>query len=143
LKRLILALAFLIPVTIHSEPVPEVSFSGKDLRCLELNIHFEARGEPILGQKAVALVTVNRAKSGKFPNDICKVVYQKFQFSWTHTHPNHKHVKVDPKITLLAIETLSNKYKDFTRGALYFHNTSVESFNRREVTRIGNHIFYI
>jgi N-acetylmuramoyl-L-alanine amidase len=128
---------------LYSEEVPEQLFSQQDVRCLELNIHHEARGEPLAGKKAVALVTLNRAKSGKFPSDVCSVVYQKYQFSWTAYVPKNTKLKVDPHITEIAIAALSNKYKDFTRGALYFHNGTVESFKRREVTRIGNHIFYI
>lgn len=127
---------------LYSEEVPEPPFSQDDVRCMELNIHHEARGESLAGKKAVALVTINRFKSKKFPNDICSVVFQKYQFSWTATVNKNTKLKVDPKITEIAIDALSNKYKDLTRGALYFHNMTVESFKRKEVARIGNHIFY-
>ena len=39
-------------------------------------LYFEARGESHLGQIAVAQVIVNRARSGYFPNSICRVVWQ-------------------------------------------------------------------
>lgn len=63
---------------------------NKQLECLARNIYHEAGGEPFEGKVAVAQVTINRAESGDFPNDICKVVYQKnivyekvlCQFSW-------------------------------------------------------------
>ena len=62
----------------------------KQLDCLAKNIYHEAKGEPFEGKVAVAQVTINRAASGQFPSDICKVVYQKnvvydkvlCQFSW-------------------------------------------------------------
>jgi spore germination cell wall hydrolase CwlJ-like protein len=51
------------------------------LLCLALNVYFEARGEPIQGQYAVAHVTLNRVKENK--SDICSEVFKKNQFSWT------------------------------------------------------------
>lgn len=45
-------------------------------KCLATAIYFEARGEPITGQIAVAQVVLNRAFSGFYPRDICGVVYQ-------------------------------------------------------------------
>ncbi len=50
---------------------------ARQLRCLTQNIYWEAASEPFEGKVAVAQVTLNRANSGKFPNDICAVVYQK------------------------------------------------------------------
>ena len=50
-------------------------FSTKqDTTCLALNIYFEARDQTVKGQMAVALVTINRVTSKRFPNTICKVV---------------------------------------------------------------------
>ena len=45
-------------------------------KCLATAIYYEARGEPITGQIAVAQVILNRAFSGFYPRDICGVVYQ-------------------------------------------------------------------
>ncbi len=45
-------------------------------KCLANAIYFEARGEPVRGQIAVAQVVMNRAFSGYYPNDVCGVVYQ-------------------------------------------------------------------
>ncbi len=39
-------------------------------------VYFEARGEPLRGQEAVAQVVMNRVFSGRYPNDVCGVVYQ-------------------------------------------------------------------
>ena len=50
---------------------------NKQLECLARNIYYEAKGEPFEGKVAVAQVTINRMESGLFPNDLCKVVYQK------------------------------------------------------------------
>ncbi|NGR07255.1 cell wall hydrolase [bacterium SGD-2] len=48
----------------------------KELECLARAIYFEARGEPVKGQEAVALVIMNRVKSKHYPNTVCGVVYQ-------------------------------------------------------------------
>lgn len=56
----------------------------KEVRCLALNIYFEARGEPTDGQFAVGLVTMNRVQSPRYPDSVCEVVWQPRQFSWTH-----------------------------------------------------------
>jgi hypothetical protein len=45
-------------------------------KCLAEAIYFEARGEAVRGQMAVAQVILNRAFSGKYPNTVCGVVYQ-------------------------------------------------------------------
>jgi len=65
---------------------------NKQVDCLAKNIYHEAASESYEGKLAVAQVTMNRVNSGKFPSDICSVVYQKTtdqnlktvcQFSWT------------------------------------------------------------
>src|SRR5271169_1473055 len=45
-------------------------------KCLADAVYFEARGEVMKGQEAVAQVIVNRVFSGYYPHDVCGVVYQ-------------------------------------------------------------------
>jgi spore germination cell wall hydrolase CwlJ-like protein len=49
---------------------------AKEEKCLAEVIYFEARGEAVRGQIAVAQVVMNRVFSGKYPNTVCGVVYQ-------------------------------------------------------------------
>ncbi|HEY0328119.1 MAG TPA: cell wall hydrolase [Rhodopseudomonas sp.] len=49
---------------------------AKHEKCLTDAIYFEARGEAVRGQIAVAQVVLNRAFSGFYPNNVCGVVYQ-------------------------------------------------------------------
>ncbi len=49
---------------------------AKSIKCLTEAIYFEARGEPVRGQIAVAQVVMNRVFSGYYPNTVCGVVYQ-------------------------------------------------------------------
>ena len=53
-----------------------------EMRCLAGAVYFEARGEPLAGQLAVAQVIVNRTEDGRFPRSYCGVVAQPGQFSF-------------------------------------------------------------
>ena len=53
-----------------------------ETNCLATAVYFEARGESVEGQLAVARVVMNRAASGKYPTDWCSVVKQPAQFSF-------------------------------------------------------------
>jgi Cell Wall Hydrolase len=61
-------------------PAERLGLTGKALvkaeQCLANAVYFEARGEPVRGQIAVAQVVMNRVFSGYYPNDVCGVVYQ-------------------------------------------------------------------
>lgn len=59
-------------------------FTEEDVHCLQQNIYFEARNQSILGQRAVAWVTLNRMADDRYPDTVCGVVWQPKQFSWTH-----------------------------------------------------------
>ena len=138
MKWLVVLLLF-VSFNINDFPVPVVNhFHIKELRCLELNLHYEARGESISGIKAVAHVTVNRTKSGKFPSSVCKVIKQAGQFDWVG---RSEKIKVSRKIRGAAYSVLIDKEADHTNGALYFTNKSVQ-LNKKIVAKIDNHIFY-
>src|SRR5579885_1777609 len=49
---------------------------AEDLECLAENVYFEARGEPLEGQFAVAEVTLNRTEARNFPHTVCGVVHE-------------------------------------------------------------------
>lgn len=58
------------------EKLPEKVVDTQQMNCLAINIYHEARGETVEGKFAVGHVTMNRVNSNRFPNSICKVVYQ-------------------------------------------------------------------
>lgn len=113
--------------------------------CLALNVYFEARGEPIQGQYAVAHVTLNRVQENN--SDVCTEVFKPNQFSWTkHTYkiPSKK-----DKSWLLSQEVAHKaiSMKDTTGGALFFHSKNcrkIPSITRNKIPtrKIGDHIFY-
>jgi hypothetical protein len=63
-----------------TSPAERLALAGKPRikaeKCLADAVYFEARGEPLLGQMAVAQVVMNRVFSGYYPNNVCGVVYQ-------------------------------------------------------------------
>lgn len=77
-------LAALLSITISHQAVPDRTFvhESKQIHCLAETIYHEARGESFEGQRAVAAVVLNRTLDDNFPDTICKVVYQRNQFSW-------------------------------------------------------------
>lgn len=121
--------------------------SRDEAECLALNIFHEARGESLKGQVAVAMVTLNRVKSGKYPNTICAVVYQKAQFSWTlGKRKRVKDWKAYNTVLALTHNILRGKIKhDITKGATFYHTKQVKpywSYDMKKVVVIGQHIFY-
>lgn len=119
-----------------------------DLRCLASAVYYEARGESIEGQLAVAQVILNRAASSRWPSGICKVVYQRGQFSYTFdgrpdfpATPN-AHWK---RAEAIAIIAAAGTWQDVTRQALFFHASYVSPgwrHKKEETRRIGRHVFY-
>jgi len=123
--------------------------SEENLYCLAQNIYFEARGESNIGQEAVAWVTINRVFSEDFPNDICSVVWQSGQFSWTNDgksdRPRDQEAWNHAQFIARWVLENYNTGIDPTEGSIYFHADYSKpywrnSFNR--VVQIDSHIFY-
>jgi hypothetical protein len=125
------------------------------LDCLARNIYHEAGYEPFEGKVAVAQVTINRAESGQFPSDICKVVYQKnvvyekvlCQFSWYCQGPSALKPMNGPVYTEsmeVAKKVLLEGFRlPDLKNALYFHGDYVKpGWGKKPVAKIGRHIFY-
>lgn len=138
------------PLIWRSELVTELD--PKQLKCLSDNIYYEARGEPVEGQIAVAQVTLNRVRQGRWGNTVCDVVYYKrnsvCQFSWVcmpRANPNQKQYVKSKEI---AERTASYLYTDVQykyNAALHFHSNKVQpKWHKRlnKVKQTGNHIFY-
>ena len=134
-----LALALLLGfggVNTWSEDLPKVNLS--ELNCLAKNIYHEARGEPVEGQLAVALVTLNRAET----SSVCKVVYQRKQFSWT-TRPKKINNKNEwNNSNQIAYQATVDRDK-YNFSATHYHADYVKpNWRLKRVTKIGKHIFY-
>jgi len=127
----------------------------RQLACLAQNIYYEAGSEPFEGKVAVAQVTLNRVESGQFPDDVCKVIYQKnivynkvlCQFSW---YCEGK-AGIKPKNSVAYEQSMEAAKKVLLEGfrlpslesALYYHADYVNpKWGKQQVAKIGRHIFY-
>ena len=119
-----------------------------ELQCLAGAIYFEARGEPISGQLAVAQVVINRAESRTFPSSYCGVVYQRAQFSFVRggSMPRIKTGSAAWKRAKAIARIAHQGLWDSEAGdALYFHAHYVKpSWSRRKtaLAQIDTHVFY-
>lgn len=127
----------------------------RQLSCLARNIYYEAGSEPFEGKVAVAQVTLNRMESGKFPDDVCQVIYQKnvfyervvCQFSWycdreATVRPIHKG-NYDESMEAAKKVLLEGFRLPSIKTALYYHADYVNpGWNKERVAKIGRHIFY-
>ena len=118
--------------------------------CLATAVYFEARGESLDGQLAVARVVMNRASSGKYPPDWCSVVKQPWQFSFVNPHTG-QFPAIDTgsaawaRAQGIARVAISNVVPSLEPDVLWYHATYVApSWGHRlsMVERIGAHIFY-
>ena len=127
-----------------------VDYGNQDAEqdCLAKAIYFEARGEALEGQLAVAEVILNRAASGLYPSTICGVVTQPAQFSFIR---GGKFPSLDKSSPLwhrsLAIAEIARKRlaSQVAPNVLWYHASYVAPSWGRRLTRfaqIGTHIFY-
>jgi N-acetylmuramoyl-L-alanine amidase len=128
----------------------------RDLTCLARNIYFEARGEPMAGQYAVAEVTLNRVASRHFPNNVCDVVHEQRwdsirkryvgAFSWTELDTSRKPGGVAWKRAIKAASAVYDRHEaPRVDDALFYHARYIEprwAKTKKPIAKIGKHIFY-
>lgn len=164
LSTILLISIFVQVTTKKLENLRETKFTDSDittavreqqLECLAHNIYHEAAMEPFEGKVAVAQVTLNRAASSKFPNDICKVVHQRnivydkviCQFSWyceTSTKAKPIYAAAYKESYEVAKKVLLEGFrlKGLT-DAMYYHASYISpNWNKQQIAKIGKHIFY-
>ncbi len=129
------------------------------LLCLATAVYFEARGEPTVGQVAVAAVVMNRVEDRRFPNDVCSVVKQgplyrsgapvrhKCQFSFYCDGKSDKMRDKAAKLRATRISelVLSRTIMDPTEGSTFYHADYVLpswASTKSRVVQINQHVFY-
>lgn len=174
MRKLIIILLAVVPLTFFTSFGLKDAMSDqlKDLPpeeaidCLARAIYFESKSEGFPGQLAVGMVVLNRTQDPRYPEDVCKVVYQGklgttqdareqrvrvCQFSWACDGLSDK--PKYPKLWANAVEvahivySMYNAGYDITKGATHFHATHVNPAWRNDsnITRVGQidrHIFY-
>jgi len=116
-------------------------FSDSDIKLMANAVYGESRGEPYIGQVAVAGVILNRVGSSAFPNTISGVIFEPGAFT----------AVADGQIWLTPNETAKKAVKDAiagwdpSGGAIYYFNpntaTSAWIWSRPQIKKIGSHIF--
>lgn len=158
IKRALAVILCLCSYTVYGD-------EDSEIECLAKNIYFEARGENVTGQFAVAQVTLNRVESDKFPDSICGVVYQakmrpswkdptkiiparyQCQFSWYCDGVSDEITDWPSYEKAMRVASISmyGRFEDVTNGALFYHRLDVDPhWNKNMVfkTKIGAHKFY-
>ncbi|WP_249116742.1 cell wall hydrolase [Ciceribacter sp. L1K23] len=134
--------------------LPAEVFSAKEQQCLASGIYFEARGETVKGQAAVAQVILNRVRNPAYPDTICGVVYQnedwrnRCQFSFAcdniKDRVNSKyHWKIAREVALAV--TAGKIWLNEVGSATHYHAVYVRpgwARTMKKVGRIGLHVFY-
>lgn len=145
--------------------VPEVEYTrawlldqpeakgGSDWQCLTQALYFEARGESLRGQFAVAEVILNRVDSSRFPNTVCGVIHQgtgrRYQCQFTYTCDGYPERVTERdawrQVGKVARAMLDGAARPLTHGATHYHTRAVKpSWSRRfaRTAAIGVHYFY-
>lgn len=126
---------------------------GAQWQCLAEALYFEARGESLKGQIAVAEVILNRVESKRFPNTVCGVIRQgtgrKYACQFTYTcdgHPEHiREPGSFKRVGKVARMMLDGAPRKLSGGATFYHTTAVNPRWARKfqrTARLGVHLFY-
>lgn len=142
------------PMEIHYERAwlmsQPLAGGSTEWQCLTRAIYFEARGESLRGQFAVAEVILNRRDSGRYPSSVCGVVDQRTrttcQFSFVCdgvTRMSDSRARgIAGQIARLMLDGAP---RQLTKGATHFHTTRVQpAWSRKfpQTAAIGSHLFY-
>lgn len=121
---------------------------SEQMRCLAGAVYFEARGEPLAGQLAVAQVIINRTEDGRFPRSYCGVVAQPGQFSFMRGRrmPAIREGSAAWE-RAVAVAHIADKglWESEAEGAVFFHARYVKpgwTRNKTRLAQIDTHIFY-
>lgn len=120
-----------------------VRASRNDIMLLARLVYSEARGEPYVGQVAVAAVVLNRVRDPRFPNTISGVIFQPGAF----TAVSDGQFWLTPNSTAIRAAEDALAGWDPTGGALYYWNpartTNRWIWSRPVITAFGRHLFAI
>lgn len=116
-------------------------FSQNDINLLAQTVYGEARGEPYVGQVAVAAVILNRLESPSFPNTVSGIVFEPLAF----TAVADGQIWMEPNETARKAVIDAINGMDPSENATYYFNpetaTSKWIWSRPQIKQIGKHIF--
>lgn len=122
------------------------------LECLVAAIFFEARDQPLEGQFAIGDVVMNRVESDRWPDNVCDVVYQRKQFSFTHDGMSDNPLKymkndLEKSAYKTAVEVAIEVDKGHRIGltSTHYHRVGIRPYWTKHYHKdgtIGEHTFY-
>ena len=131
------------------------------LLCLALNVYHEAKNQNVVGQIAVAQVTMNRVYDDRYPDTVCEVVKQGPTYSWKPNYPIKNRCQFSwycdgksdkPReeyawehAQMVAHEVYYGNVVDVVEGATHYHAHYVTpewASSKTYIVRIDDHIFY-
>ena len=131
----------LLPLLLASTAV--IADPVADLSCMALNVYHEARNQGDEGMLMVMSVTKNRVASDAYPDSICDVVYQPYQFSWVYENPSLAMAKFD-EIFDFVVRHIDDA--DIADGSLWYHNHHIVhpawADKLQVVAVVNDHTFY-
>jgi len=127
-------------------PKAAAKIASSELDCMAKVVRHEAANQSRQGQRAVAEILVNRAKSGRFPSTICGVANQPGQFFDTTSYNPSRDTAEWKTAMEISREVLSGQGQNVARGAYFYHaayQAPTRFFRgRQQVLAMGDHIFY-
>ncbi len=133
--------------TVPPSPAPAAP-SARSLDCLAAAVYYEARGEPLAGQAAVAQVVLNRARRPSFPKSVCGVVYQgvggrgcQFSFACNGAMRRPREWAAWTRARDVATRALDGYVMAAIGQATSFHAARLGGGEGR-VVRVGGHVFF-
>lgn len=126
---------------------------SEQYKCLAQAIYFEARGEPTIGQAAVAHVVLNRVRDRRYPNTICAVVFQndhrrhrcQFSFACDGQSDEAYNLTAWNRSLKVALKTLAGVTEDVTLASTHYHADYVAPIwasKLKPTVQFGQHLFY-
>lgn len=125
---------------------PDYAHKAKQIECIAKAVYHEARGEPKIGQIAVAYSVINRRDDPRFPSTSCGVVFQPKQYS----HIDKAKFDLSSREWNRAVDVAANVYfkkvSDPTNGARWYYNPDKakpywRKYAEGNAVTIGNHKF--
>lgn len=128
------------------------TFSQEEM-CLAQAVYFEGRGEPLVGQVAIAEVVLNRIVDRRYPDTACKVVFQnqdmpnRCQFSFACDGLSDRPKETSSWETALKVVALvmNGERSGIAKRATHYHALYVSpkwSAHLSKLGQVGSHIFY-
>lgn len=135
------------PTVVRSakKPRPTVKPPTSAAVCLAQNLYFEAAFEPYEALEAVAATVFNRINANGYPNTVCGVIYQKYQYSWTLDI--HKWKRTPPASFVIMARKFLEERAILAESypVTHFHRVDIDPKWAQTLTYVatfGQHKFY-